>query len=43
MRGLALLQSGRKGDATAEFEHVLELRPNDPSAMRMLEMIRSSP
>ena len=43
IRGLALLQTGRKAEAAAEFERVLELRPGDPSALRMLEMLRSSP
>lgn len=43
IRGLALLQTGRKAEAVAEFERVLSLRPGDPSAKRMLEMIRSSP
>ena len=43
IRGLALLQSGRRAEASQEFELVLKLRPNDPSAEKMLEMIRSAP
>ena len=43
IRGLALLQTGRRQEAAEEFGRVLELRPNDPSALKMLEMIRSSP
>ncbi len=39
-RGAALLQSGRRDEAAAEYERVLQLRPGDPSATRMLEMIR---
>ena len=38
--GAALLQAGRKDDAAAEYERVLKLRPGDPSALRMLELIR---
>lgn len=41
-RGAALLQAGRKDEAVAEFERVLRLRPGDPSALRMLELARSS-
>jgi superkiller protein 3 len=41
--GTALLQSGRRDEAAAEYRRVLELRPNDPSAERMLQMIQSSP
>ena len=37
----ALLQTGRRDEAVAEYERVLQLRPNDPSATRMLEMIRA--
>lgn len=43
IRGLALLQTGRRLEAADEFGRVLELRPNDPAALKMLEMIRSSP
>jgi Tfp pilus assembly protein PilF len=39
-RGAALLQSGRRDEAIAEYERVLQLRPGDPSATRMLEMVR---
>jgi len=39
-RGAALLQSGRRDEAIAEYEKVLQLKPGDPSATRMLEMIR---
>ena len=42
-RGAALLQTGRKAEAIAEYEKVLQLRPGDPGALRMLELIRSSP
>ncbi len=42
-RGAALLQSGRRDEAVAEFQRVLQLRPDFPPAVRMLEMIRSSP
>ncbi len=41
-RGAALLQTGQRDDAVAEFERVLELRPGDPSALRMLELARSA-
>ncbi len=41
-RGAALLQIGRREEAAAEYEKVLELRPGDPSAQRMLELIRAS-
>jgi Flp pilus assembly protein TadD len=41
-RGAALLQSGRRDEAVAEYEKVLQLRPGDPSALRILEMIRAS-
>jgi protein O-mannosyl-transferase len=40
-RGMALLQSGQRDEAIGEFERVLQLRPNDPSASRMLELVRS--
>jgi tetratricopeptide (TPR) repeat protein len=42
-RGAALLQLGRKDDAVAEFERVLQLRPGDPSASRMMAVARSAP
>jgi Flp pilus assembly protein TadD len=42
-RGVALLQLGRRDEAVAEYKRVLELRPQDPAANRMLEMIRSAP
>jgi tetratricopeptide (TPR) repeat protein len=42
-RGAALLQAGQRDGAVAEFEKVLQLRPGDPSAIRMLELARSSP
>jgi tetratricopeptide (TPR) repeat protein len=42
-RGIAMMQTGRRDEAIAAFGKVLELRPNDPAARRMLEMIRSSP
>jgi Flp pilus assembly protein TadD len=41
-RGAALMQAGRRDDAALEFEKVLQLRPDFPPAVRMLEMIRSS-
>ena len=41
-RGMAMLQAGRRDEAAAEFGKVLELRPNDPPAQRMLEVIRAS-
>jgi len=41
-RGMALLQMGRRDEAIGEFGRVLELRPNDPSASRMLELVRSA-
>jgi tetratricopeptide (TPR) repeat protein len=41
-RGAALLQTGRRDEAAAEYERVLQLRPGDPSALRMLELIRTS-
>jgi len=41
-RGMALLQVGRREEAVAEFGRVLQLRPDDPSASRMLDLIRSS-
>jgi tetratricopeptide (TPR) repeat protein len=41
-RGAALLQKGRKGEAAAEYERVLQLKPGDPSAQRMLELIRAA-
>jgi len=40
--GAALLQSGRRDEAIAEYEKVLQLRPNDPTASRILEMIRAA-
>jgi len=40
-RGAALLQLGRRTEANAEFERVLQLRPEDPMARKMIEMIRS--
>jgi len=40
-RGMALLQMGQRDGAVAEFERVLELRPDDPPARRMLELIGS--
>jgi tetratricopeptide (TPR) repeat protein len=42
-RGAALLQTGQRDEAIAEFERVLQLRPGDPSALRMLDLARSSP
>ena len=39
-RGAALMQAGRKDEAISEFEKVLQLRPGDPSAQRMLELVR---
>jgi Flp pilus assembly protein TadD len=39
---MALLQMGRRDEAIGEFGRVLELRPNDPSASRMLELVRSA-
>jgi tetratricopeptide (TPR) repeat protein len=42
-RGTALMQTGRREEAAAEYERVLQLRPNDPSATRMLEMLRAQP
>jgi len=39
-RGAALLQAGRRDEAAAEYEIVLRLRPGDPSARRMLELLR---
>jgi Flp pilus assembly protein TadD len=42
IRGLALLQTGRTEEAADEFRKVLELRPNDPSALKMLGVIRNS-
>jgi tetratricopeptide (TPR) repeat protein len=41
-RGSALLQAGRRQDAVSEFQEVLRLRPGDPSAIRMLELARTS-
>jgi len=38
--GAALLETGRRDEAIAEFEKVLQLRPGDGSALRMLESIR---
>jgi hypothetical protein len=35
------MQLGRKAEANEEFERVLQLRPEDPMARRMIEMIRS--
>jgi protein O-mannosyl-transferase len=35
------MQAGRRDDAAAEFERVLQLRPDFPPALRMLEMIRA--
>jgi tetratricopeptide (TPR) repeat protein len=40
-RGAALMQLGRRQEANAEFERVLELRPEDPTARKMIELIRS--
>jgi protein O-mannosyl-transferase len=42
-RGMAMLQLGRKDDAIAEFENALNLQPNDPSARKMLDLIKASP
>jgi Flp pilus assembly protein TadD len=42
-RGMAMLQLGRKDDAIAEFENALKLQPNDPSARKMLDLIKASP
>jgi tetratricopeptide (TPR) repeat protein len=41
-RGAALMQAGRTDEAIAEFERVLQLRPGDPSVIRMLQLIRAS-
>ncbi|HTU02033.1 MAG TPA: tetratricopeptide repeat protein [Candidatus Sulfotelmatobacter sp.] len=41
-RGTALLQLGRRDEAVAEYERVLQLRPNDPVAAKMLELIRAT-
>lgn len=37
----ALLQGGRRSDALAEFETILQLRPGDPSAERMVRLLSS--
>jgi len=42
-RGAALMQMGQKQEAAAEFAKVLQLRPGDPAAERMLQAIRGSP
>jgi len=42
-RGAALLQAGRREEAIAEYRKVLRLQPGDPSALRMLELIRAAP
>jgi Flp pilus assembly protein TadD len=42
-RGLALLQTGRTQEAADEFRRVLELRPNDPFALKMLGAIGTAP
>jgi Flp pilus assembly protein TadD len=42
-RGAALMQSGRKDEAIAEFLKVQQLRPGDPSVQRIIDMIRSAP
>jgi tetratricopeptide (TPR) repeat protein len=41
-RAAALMQLGQVGEAQAEYEQVLSLRPHDPSALRMLELIRTA-
>jgi protein O-mannosyl-transferase len=41
--GAALLQMGRRDEAVSEFQRVLQLKPDFPPAVRMLEIIRSSP
>ena len=41
--GAAFLKLGQPGEAADEYEIVLRLRPNDPTALRMLEAIRVSP
>jgi len=38
--GAALLEAGRREEAAAEFGRVLQLRPGDRSALRMLDSIR---
>jgi len=40
-RGMAMLQLGRKDEAIAEFEEALKLQPGDPSARKMLDLIRA--
>jgi len=40
-RGAALLQAGRVNEAVEEYNKLLELKPGDPSALRMLDLIRS--
>jgi tetratricopeptide (TPR) repeat protein len=42
-RGAALLQLGRKDEALDEYQRVLQLRPGDPSVLRILEMLRAQP
>ena len=41
-RAAALMQDGRRNEAIMEIEVILKLRPNDPSASRLLELIRST-
>jgi protein O-mannosyl-transferase len=41
-RAAGLLQDGRKDEAIAELEGILRVRSNDPSASRLLELIRST-
>ena len=40
-RGMALLQMGRRDEAVAEFDKVLQLHPDDPSAQKVLQLIRA--
>jgi tetratricopeptide (TPR) repeat protein len=42
-RGAALLQLGRRDEAVAEYQKVLQLRPGDPSVLKVLEYLRSQP
>ena len=42
-RGAALLQTGRRAEAIAEYEKVLQLRPGDASALRILALLRATP
>jgi len=41
-RGAALMQLGRRDEAAGEFQRVLELRPGDSPALRMLQLLRSA-